>query len=69
MNDDNLVYIVSVKDLEGTITKYDVYGSNIQFYSGYPFVRVTTNDGKVIMTSPNNFYAFSYISQEVENNE
>lgn len=67
MNYNNLSYVVSVKDLEGTITKYDVHGSNIQFYSGYPFVRVKTNNGKVIITSVNNFYAFSYISPEVEN--
>lgn len=69
MNKSNLLYIVSIKDLEGTITKYDVQGSNIQFYSGYPFVKVTTNDGEVIMTSADNFYAVSYISPEVENNE
>lgn len=67
MNNDNLLYLVSIRDLEGNITKYDAHGSNIQFYSGYPFVRVTTNDGEVIITSADNFYAVSYIPPEVKN--
>ena len=64
MNTDNLLFLVSIRDLEGNITKYDAHGSNIKFYSGYPFVKVVTDEGEVIITSADNFYSVSYMSPD-----